>query len=46
MPFSQRLWRPIGIEDPLGHIAPGYRAEVQVLATWVAGEESSDPDAQ
>lgn len=43
----------LGIEDRLGHIAPGYRAdmvaldpeEIRVLATWVAGEESSDPDA-
>jgi N-acetylglucosamine-6-phosphate deacetylase len=42
----------LGIEDRLGHIAPGYRAdmvaldpdEIRVLATWVAGEESSDPD--
>jgi N-acetylglucosamine-6-phosphate deacetylase len=36
----------LGIEDRLGHIAPGYRAdmvaldpeEIRVLATWVAGE--------
>src|SRR5271169_1598779 len=41
----------LGIQDRLGHIAPGYRAdmvaldpdEIRVLATWVAGKESSDP---
>jgi N-acetylglucosamine-6-phosphate deacetylase len=38
----------LGIADRLGHLAPGYRAdmvaldsaEIRVLATWVAGEES------
>jgi N-acetylglucosamine-6-phosphate deacetylase len=40
----------LGLGDRLGHIAPGFRADlvalkpaaVQVLATWVAGEESAD----
>jgi len=41
----------LGLGDRLGRIAPGSRAdvvalepaEVRVLATWVAGEESTDP---
>jgi N-acetylglucosamine-6-phosphate deacetylase len=41
----------LGIEDRLGHIAPGYRAdmvaldpeEIRVLATWVAGEGAPCP---
>ncbi len=40
----------LGIDDRLGHLAPGYRADmvaldpdtVRVLATWVAGIEGSD----
>jgi N-acetylglucosamine-6-phosphate deacetylase len=38
----------LGVGDRLGHLAPGYRAdmvaldpaEIRVLASWVAGEES------
>jgi len=38
----------LGIADRLGHLTPGHRAdmvaldsaEIRVLATWVAGEES------
>jgi N-acetylglucosamine-6-phosphate deacetylase len=38
----------LGVADRLGHLAPGYRAdmvaldpaEIRVLASWVAGEES------
>jgi N-acetylglucosamine-6-phosphate deacetylase len=38
----------LGVADRLGHLAPGYRAdlvaldpvETRVLATWVAGAES------
>jgi N-acetylglucosamine-6-phosphate deacetylase len=41
----------LGIEDRLGHIAPGYRAdmvaldpdEIRVSATWVAGEGAPCP---
>lgn len=43
----------LGVADRLGHIAPGYRAdivaldpeEIRVLATWVAGEEMASPGA-
>ncbi len=43
----------LGLEDRLGHIARGYRAdmvafdpeEVRVLATWVAGKEMLNPGA-
>ena len=39
----------LGVADRLGHLRPGYRAdivaldpaEIRVLATWVAGEESA-----
>jgi N-acetylglucosamine-6-phosphate deacetylase len=39
----------LGLADRLGHIAPGWRADlvaleprgVSVLATWVAGDESA-----
>ena len=39
----------LGVADRLGHLAPGYRADMvaldpaesRVLATWVAGAESS-----
>jgi N-acetylglucosamine-6-phosphate deacetylase len=38
----------LGVADRLGHLAPGYRAdlvaldpvEIRVLATWIAGAES------
>jgi N-acetylglucosamine-6-phosphate deacetylase len=38
----------LGVDDRLGHLRPGHRAdivafdpaEIGVLATWVAGEES------
>ena len=43
----------LGLGNRLGHIAPGWRADivalepaaVRVLATWVAGAESAAPPA-